>query len=101
MCAQLKDIKPIGLLRQRSSVDSKTSTTTTTPVTTTKFTGQTPANAAAVDGQFIPAPQRPSSSGEHGENGVDGGVQFTFTPGALAAMTRKTESPIDEDKQNV
>jgi len=33
--------------------------------------------------------------------GVDGDVHFTFSAGALAAMTRKTGSTAVEDNQNV
>ena len=99
VCAQLKDMKPIGLLRQRSiPFDGRTSTATTS-FAGTKHT-PTQANAAAVGDQSRLSPQRAPVPGDHAGDDKDK-VHFTFTAGALAAMTQKSAPTIDEDNQNV
>jgi len=91
MCAQLKDRRHPSLMRHRSSIDGRTSTTAK-PI-------QTPPDAAAADKPSSPPMSLLTVPGDHRD--VDGSVHFTFTSGALAATTHNLEPPVEEDNQNV
>jgi len=91
-------MRPIGLLRQHSSTDSKTSAATTSFTGTKHVTEQRQLTSTAATGDHSSA--SPSlAAGQQQSNRDD--VHFTFTPGALEALTRQPDSPVDEDRKNV
>ena len=106
--AQLRDMKHLGALRQRFSVDGRAFTTTS------RHDRQNAATPAAADGRRRPSIRptllpKPSGSGGAGEEREDGkedeveDIYFTFAPGVAhqAAARRKSETDVvDKDNEN-
>jgi len=106
MCAQPKDMRHIGALRQRLSIDGRIFTKRSKKATTVQPTETQDVATAAGDGQRGAGQRRPTlrpSPSEDEENdGADGDeVYFTFAPGAVDAARRKSETDVvNRDNQN-